>query len=215
MTISDKNNLYDEPVTKETPKKEKESEPKVVAIDNDQILYREIDYAMDIGDSVIYLCGEIGDFASFDFMTRCRTILKTREEGNDNPINVILNSPGGDLYEMFAIIDYIKSLKVKVNVIVRGQAMSAGAMILACATGSRICSKHSTIMLHEASIGQYGKSSDIQASAKQYKKMEDDCLALLAESTKKDIDWWRENTRKDLFLSADEALELGIIDLIG
>ena len=79
MITIDKNNLYDEPTTK-PQKVEKESEPKVVSIDNDQILYREIDYAMDIGDSVIYLCGEIGDFASFDFMTRCRTILKTREE---------------------------------------------------------------------------------------------------------------------------------------
>ena len=45
--------------------------------------------------------------------------------------------------------------------------------------------------------------------------MEDDCIRLLAESTKKDETWWKENTRKDLFLSADEALELGIIDLIG
>jgi ATP-dependent Clp protease protease subunit len=162
------------------------------------------------------MIGEVGEFSFYDLATRCRTILRERpEQLKDQPITIVINSAGGCMFEMFAIIDYIKSLKVKVNVICRGQAMSAAAMILACTTGSRICSKHSTIMLHEASIGQYGKSSDIQASAKQYKKMEEDCLTLLAESTKKDVDWWRENTRKDLFLSAEEALELGIIDLIG
>jgi len=178
--------------------------------------YAEIFHSMDIDDGIIYMVGEIGEYSFYDLATRCRTILRERPtEKEGQPITIVLNSSGGCMFEMFAIIDYIKSLKVKVNVIVRGQAMSAGAMILACATGSRICSKYSTIMLHEASIGQYGKSSDIQASAKQYKKMEDDCLTLLAESSKKDIDWWRENTRKDLFISADEAIELGIIDAIG
>jgi ATP-dependent Clp protease protease subunit len=178
--------------------------------------FSELSYSMDIDDGIIYMIGEIGEFSFYDLATRCRTILRERPaEKQNDPITIVLNSSGGCMFEMFGIIDYIKSLKVKVNVIVRGQAMSAGAMILATATGSRICSKHTTIMLHEASIGQYGKSSDIQASAKQYKKMEDDCLRLLAESTKKDAEWWKENTRKDLFLSADEALELGIIDLIG
>ena len=178
--------------------------------------FSEISYSMDINDSIIYMIGEIGEFSFYDFATRCRTILRERpEQKSGEPITLVMNSSGGCMFEMFGIIDYIKSLKVKVNVIVRGQAMSAAAMILATATGSRICSKHTTIMLHEASIGQYGKSSDIQASAKQYKKMEDDCIRLLAESTKKDETWWKENTRKDLFLSADEALELGIIDLIG
>ncbi len=213
MITIDKNNLYDEPTTK-PQKVEKESEPKVVSIDNDQILYREIDYAMDIGDSVIYLCGEIGDFASFDFMTRCRTILKTREEGNDSPLNVILNSPGGDLYEMFAIIDYMSTLNVKVNIICRGQAMSAAAMILACATGQRIASKHSTIMFHEASAFQVGKHSDIQAAAKYQDILENNCNILLGEKTKKDSKWWAEKTKTDMFLTPADALELGIIDKI-
>jgi ATP-dependent Clp protease protease subunit len=195
-------------------------EPKVQAQDKELDLakdkYAEIFHSMDIDDGIIYMIGEIGEFSFYDLATRCRTILRERpEEKSDDPITIVINSAGGCMFEMFGIIDYIRSLKVKVNVIVRGQAMSAGAMILATATGSRICSKHTTIMLHEASIGQYGKSSDIQASAKQYKKMEDDCLRLLAESTKKDEAWWRENTRKDLFLSAEEALELGLIDLIG
>lgn len=185
-------------------------------IDNSADKFTEIVHGISFDDSILYLMGEISEFTFYDLCTKCRTLLRERpEEKSGEPITIVLNSDGGCMFEMFAIIDYIKSLKVKVNIIVRGQAMSAAAMILATATGSRICSKHSTIMLHQASGGRYGKNSDIQASAKQYKKMEDDSLILLSESTNKDIDWWRDNTRTDLFLSAEEALELGLIDLIG
>tara|TARA_R110000744_G_scaffold71722_6_gene144592 strand:+ start:9211 stop:9825 length:615 start_codon:yes stop_codon:yes gene_type:complete len=178
--------------------------------------FSEITHGLDINDSIIYIIGDIKEFTFYDLCTKCRTLLRERPDSKDaEPITIVMNSTGGCMFEMFGIIDYIQSLKVKVNVIVRGQAMSAAAMILACATGSRICSRHSTIMLHQASGNQSGKNSDMQASAKQYKKMEEDALRLLADSTKKDIDWWRENTKTDMFVSADEALELGLIDLIG
>jgi len=178
--------------------------------------FTEIIHGINIDDSIVYLIGEIEEYTFYDLCTKCRTLLRERpEEKSSEPITIVVNSSGGCMFEMFAIIDYIKSLKVKVNIIVRGQAMSAAAMLLACATGSRICSKHSTIMLHQASGGRYGKNSDIQASAKQYKKMEEDSLVLLSESTNKDVEWWRENTRTDMFLSSEEALELGLIDLIG
>ncbi len=185
-------------------------------VQNTEDLYSEITHCISIKDSLIYLVGEIGEFSLFDFVSRCRTILRERPPENLNdPINLVVNSTGGNTFEMFGIIDFIKSLKVKVNVIVRGQAMSAAAMILTCGTGTRMCSKYSTIMLHEGSAFNIGKSSDIQASAKQYKRMENNCLVLLEEHTKKDAAWWKENTRTDLYLSAEEALELGIIDKIG
>tara|TARA_Y100000592_G_C5475209_1_gene321874 strand:- start:184 stop:843 length:660 start_codon:yes stop_codon:yes gene_type:complete len=218
MAKTNKNNLYDEPVKAAKPVEDEGQ--RLVNVENDQILYREIDYAMDIGDSVVYLCGEIGEYSSFDFMTRCRTILKTREDGNNLPLNVILNSAGGDLYEMFAIIDYMSSLSwangetIPVNIVCRGQAMSAAAMILACGTGQRIASKHSTIMFHEASAFQVGKHSDIQAAAKYQDILENNCNILLGEKTKKDAAWWAEKTKTDMFLTPADALELGIIDKI-
>ncbi len=190
--------------------------PETTVQDTAKDQYSEIFNSMNINDSIIYMIGEIGEFTLYDLVTRCRIILRERpKEKAKEPITIVINSSGGCMFEMFGIIDYIKSLKVKVNVIVRGQAMSAAAVILGCTTGSRICSKHSTIMLHEASAKQIGKSSDIQASAKQYKKMEENCLSLLEESTKKDSAWWKENTRTDLFLTAEEALKLGLIDIIG
>ena len=117
-----------------------------------------------------------------------------------------------------SIIDYMAELKktkdVKVNVTCRGYAMSAAAMILACATGNRSATKHSTIMLHEGSAFSLGKNSDIQASAKHSSHMEIMANNLLEEKTKESSVWWKDNTRTDLFLSAREALDLGVIDEI-
>ena len=74
-------------------------------------LYKEIEFAVDVEDSVVYMIGEIEDYGLYDFMVRCRAIIRNREEGDDSPINVIIDSVGGDVYEMFGIIDYIESLE--------------------------------------------------------------------------------------------------------
>ena len=70
-------------------------------------LYKEIEFAVDVNDSVVYMIGEIEDYGLYDFMVRCRAILRNREEGDNSPINVVIDSVGGDVYEMFGIIDYI------------------------------------------------------------------------------------------------------------
>ena len=177
-------------------------------------LFKEIDYAVDLEDSIIYLIGEIGDYSLYDIMTRARIILKNRKKGDKSPINLIINSQGGDLYEMMGIVDYIKSLSVKVNTICRGSAMSAAAVILTCGTGERIASKHSTIMFHEASSFNMGKQSDLKANVKHIDSIEEMTNGLLADKTKKDKMWWRSNQRIDMYITAKEALELGVIDKI-
>jgi ATP-dependent Clp protease, protease subunit len=179
-------------------------------------LYKEIEFAVDVEDSVIYIIGEIEDFGLYDFMVRCRAIIKNREEGDESPINVIIDSVGGDVYEMFGIIDYIESLEknsnIKVNTICRGKAMSAAAMILACGTGKRLASKRSTIMIHEGSSMQAGKSSDLKAAHKYNAHLEDMANAILGEKTIKDKKFWSEQTKTDLYLSSKDAQKLGVID---
>tara|TARA_R110001632_G_scaffold113268_1_gene224338 strand:- start:864 stop:1436 length:573 start_codon:yes stop_codon:yes gene_type:complete len=159
-------------------------------------LYKEIEFAVDVEDSVVYIVGEIEDFGLYDFMVRCRAIIKNREDGDDSPINVIIDSVGGDVYEMFGIIDYIESLErnsnIKVNTICRGKAMSAAAMILACGTGKRLASKRSTIMIHEGSSMQAGKSSDLKAAHKYNAHLEDMANSILGEKTTKDKKFWSE-----------------------
>jgi len=188
----------------------------IVDPDEDKLknVYKEIDYALDLDDSIIYLIGEIGDYSLYDIMTRVRIIIKNRNEKDKSSINLIINSQGGDLYEMMGIIDYIKSLEVKVNTICRGSAMSAAAVVLACGTGERVASKHSTIMFHEASSFNMGKQSDIKANVKHVDTVENMTNELLAEKTKKEASWWKENQRVDMYITAQEALELGVIDQI-
>ncbi len=179
-------------------------------------LYKEIEFAVDVEDSVVYIIGEIEDFGLYDFMVRCRAIIKNREEDDNSPINVIIDSVGGDVYEMFGMIDYIESLEknsnIKINTICRGKAMSAAAMILACGTGKRLASKRSTIMIHEGSSMQAGKSSDLKAAHKYNSHLESMANSILGEKTNKDKKFWSEQSKTDLYLSAKDALKLGVID---
>jgi ATP-dependent Clp protease protease subunit len=170
---------------------------------------------IDFNDSVIYLNDDVTGTTLVDLMIKIRAILNNREEGNTDPINLIINSNGGDVYDMLGIIDYIESLDVKVNTICRGRAFSAAAVILACGTGTRMVSKRSCVMFHESSSYLDGvKMSDMTAYINNLKLIEDDVCTVLAKRTKKPADWWRQQQKTDLFLTADQLLEFGIIDEI-
>lgn len=205
--ISIYKNLYDEPPKgKESKKKE---------LSRDRSIYNEIDYGVSINDSIIYLHGDIVLGNLFDFVSKVRLILSHRpEEKVNDPINLLINSNGGDVYEALGIIDYIESLSVPINVIARGRAISAGAMILCCGTGLRAASRNTTIMVHEASAEIFGKTADIKANADHIDELEEDFYKMMAKKTKQNEEFWRKACRKDYYMSATKALELGIIDKI-
>lgn len=202
--------VYDEDdmIYKSTKKKKEE-------LKDLDFVFNEIDYGVNINDSIIYLHGDIILGSLFDFISKVRIILENRpSEKKEDPITLLINTNGGDVYEANGIIDYIQTLDVPVNVIARGRAMSAGAMILCCGTGTRAASKNTTIMLHEASAEIFGKSADIKANADHIDQLEEDFYDLIAEKTAMDKDFWRKACRKDFYMSAEKALELGIIDKI-
>lgn len=200
-------NIYDD--TKPS-KKKKDVEEK-----DKKSIFDEIDYGLCIDESIIYLHGDIMLGNLFDFVAKVRAILSNRpDDKKDEPINLLLNSNGGDVYEALGIIDYMESLSVPVNVIARGRAMSAGAMILCCGTGVRAASKSTTIMVHEASAEIFGKSADIKANADHIDELEEDFYRMMAQKTKHDEDFWRKACRKDYYMTAAKALELGLIDKV-
>jgi ATP-dependent Clp protease protease subunit len=174
---------------------------------------------VDFNDSVIFLNGDIDENTLVDTIIKIRALLNYRNtedysgESND-PINLIINSNGGDVYELLGLIDYISGIQVKVNTICRGKAASSAAILLACGTGTRTASKHSTIMLHDSSADFGGKVPDIASGIDYIRKLEADINKLLETKTKKDAAWWKANTRTDLYLTASQALELGLIDSI-
>jgi ATP-dependent Clp protease protease subunit len=177
----------------------------------------QMDYGIDVNASSVLLFGEIMDGTLYDLITRIRAILHMREENfpkNSDPINLVINSTGGSVYEALGIIDYIQSLHVKVNTIVRGCAMSAAALILCAGTGIRAASKNSTIMFHEMSSDIYGKSSDMKANVQHMEKLENILLDIMHTNSKKDVEWWKTTTIKDFYITPVEALELGVIDTI-
>jgi len=178
-----------------------------------EALHNQLGTLLDYEDSVIFINDEINDTTLTDFIIRMRSLLQHRKD-KTSPVNLMINSPGGDVYEMFGIIDYIESLDVKVNTICRGRAMSAAAVILACGTGNRMMSKRSTVMFHQSSSFMGGKMSDITAYLDNVKNLETLIYGMLAEKTKKEADWWRERMRNDMFLTAEELLEIGVIDQI-
>lgn len=204
--------VYDEESTK--PKKPvSQLESNLAEDKKEDDTFHEIDYGLNINESVIYLHGDIMLGSLFDFIAKVRIILKNRPEENANdPINLLINSNGGDVYEALGIIDYIESLQVPVNIIARGRAMSAAAMILCCGTGKRVASKQTTIMLHEASAEIMGKTADIKANADHIDELENDFYTMMADKTTKPEEFWRKSCRKDFYISSTYAKEIGVID---
>ena len=174
---------------------------------------------VDFDDSVIYFAEDIDTRTIVEVMIRFRSILKYRESADykgplNAPINFILNSPGGEIHEMMGLIDYIDSIKPPVNIIIRGKAFSAAAVILASASGKRMASANSTIMFHQPRSMMEGKLTDVSATLEYIQKIEQSVFNLLAKKSKKDVDWWKDNMKSDLYLSAEEAKEIGVIDVV-
>jgi ATP-dependent Clp protease, protease subunit len=177
--------------------------------------FREFDYGIDIENNIILIQDEIVAGLSFDFISKVRLLRKINPSLTN--VTILLNSPGGDVIETLGLIDYLNTLNsdgIKTNIICRGSAMSAAALLLAAGTGVRAASKHSKIMVHQLSSFAAGKLSDLKSNAKFAEQLEDDCNNIMAECTNKDKEWWEQNQQNDYFLTAEQALELGIIDKI-
>jgi len=178
-----------------------------------EALHNQLATLVDYNDSIIFLNDDITDSTLTDLIIRMRSLLQNRDD-KKAPVNLMINSPGGDVHEMLGIIDYIESLDVKVNTICRGRAFSAAAIILACGTGSRMMSKRSTVMFHQSSSFLGGKMSDISAYLDNVKNIEKTIYDILAEKTNKDQSWWKDNMKTDLYLTAEQLKEFNVIDEI-
>jgi ATP-dependent Clp protease protease subunit len=204
--------LYSNSTTRigETPRYsiDKDADPK-------EEFFREFDYGIDSTDNVILIQDEIQSGLTFDIVSKVRLLKKIN--GELDTINILLNSPGGDVIETLALIDFMQSQKeqgITFNIIVRGSAMSAAALLLTCGTGVRAASKHSKIMVHQLSTFVVGKLSDVKSNAKFSEDLENDCNQLMADNSKMDKEYWEGISSSDYFMSTDKALELGIIDKI-
>ena len=188
-------NLYDEKDKEKFEDNSNEDKSK------NNIITREIKHYFNIEDSVVYLFEDINELVILDVIIRMRTIIANRKDNDDTPINLILNSDGGSVYDMFCLVDFIETFSVKVNIICRGRAMSAAAIILASGTGKRLISKRSAIMFHEISSLLVGKHKDLKAKTNHIDTLSAQACTLLASVTKKDYDWWQQKLQSDFYLT--------------
>ena len=169
-------------------------------------------YSRLLKDRIIFLGTPIDDTVSNLIMAQ---LLHLESEDPEKDIYIYINSPGGSITSQFAIFDTMRYIKPDVATVCMGLAASAGAVILAAGTkGKRYCLPNSRVMLHQPAGGIEGTSSDIQIQAKLIDEMHKDLNGYLADFTGQDIEKINQDTDRDYWMKAKEALEYGIVDEI-
>ena len=140
-------------------------------------------------------------------------LLFLEAEDPDKDISLYINSPGGSVYAGLAIYDTMRYVKPDVRTICHGMAMSMGAVLLAGgAAGKRMALPNSKIMIHQGSAGFRGQVTDIEIQAKEHRSVQRRLEEVLAHHTGQPIERIHEDTLRDNYLTATDALEYGLID---
>jgi len=141
-------------------------------------------------------------------------LLHLESDDPDKDISLYVNSPGGDVYAGLAIYDTMTFVKPDIRTICVGIAMSMGAVLLAAGTkGKRSALPNAKILIHQVWTGQFGgQASDVEIRAREVLDLKRRVEQILADHTGQPLDRVSEDTDRDHFLSAQEALEYGLID---
>ena len=166
----------------------------------------------------IYLGDEIGPHTARD-VVRDMEFAVSISDSETPKLTLFINSPGGGIYDAMALYDFIMQLRQTVQVmgVVRGQAASAASMLVLQATNPRVSTPSSRFLLHEPSKWGHGSESVSSAadSAEELARIHNFILLVLSGRSGKHVDVIREELkRRDVWLSATEALEWGLIDQV-
>ncbi|NLL63464.1 MAG: ATP-dependent Clp endopeptidase proteolytic subunit ClpP [Ruminococcaceae bacterium] len=165
-----------------------------------------------LDDRIIVLSDEVNDQTASLVVAQ---LLYLEGQDAEKDISLYINSPGGSVTAGFAIYDTMQYIKCDVSTICMGLAGSMGAFLLSSgAKGKRYSLPNSEIMIHQPSGGAKGQASDIKIVAENILKTRENLNRILAENTGKDIETIARDTERDNFMSAQEALEYGIIDKV-
>ena len=177
-----------------------------------QVLFKQLEWGINLGTNTMYLTYEIDTDQFYSVMTRFDNFIQYTKAKRD--VNLVISSYGGVVYSMLGTIDYFNSLPVKVNTHCVGACMSAAAVILACGTGKRTMTQNSTVMVHEGSAFEAGKTSDVLKGADHLKKLQTNINRILGKVTNKTQEFWEEVSKQDTYLTSEQCLEYGIVDEI-
>lgn len=169
-------------------------------------------YSRLLKERVIFLVGPVNDHTANVIVAQ---LLFLESENPDKDISFYINSPGGSVSAGLAIFDTMKFIKPDVSTLCTGLAASMGAFLLAAgAKGKRFSLPNSRIMIHQPLGGASGQASDIEIQAREILYLRERLNAILAENTGQDIDQIGRDTDRDNFMSAEQAVEYGMIDKV-
>lgn len=163
-------------------------------------------------DRIVFVDGEILDVTA-DLVVAQLLFLESQDPEKD--IHVYINSPGGIVTAGLAIYDTIQYIKPNVQTICMGQAASMGALLLGCGTpGKRFALPSSRILIHQPWGGVSGQAEDIGIQAREIIRLKKLLIQYFAAHTKRDEKQVAKDLERDFFMSAEEAVEYGLIDKV-
>jgi len=169
-------------------------------------------YSLLLKQRIIFINSQIEDNMASLVVAQ---LLFLEAEDPEKDISIYINSPGGVVSSGLAILDTMNYIKCDISTICIGQAASMGAVLLAAGTkGKRIALTHSRVMIHQPLGGAEGQASDIKIAAQEILKTRDVLNKILADATGKPLKKIEDDTDRNFFMTAEEALKYGIIDEI-
>ena len=169
-------------------------------------------YSRLLRDRIIFLGGGVDDHVANLVIAQ---LLFLEAEDPDKDIHLYINSPGGVVTAGMAIYDTMNYIKAPVSTICIGQAASMGAVLLAAGEkGKRFSLQNSRIMIHQPMGGFQGQATDIHIQAREILRMKRDLNHILSNHTGQPVEKVEADTERDYFMSGEEAMAYGIIDII-
>jgi ATP-dependent Clp protease, protease subunit len=176
--------------------------------------FRRIDpYAKLFEERIIFLGTPIGDDVANAVMAQ---LICLESMDPDRDIEIYINSPGGSFTALTAIYDTMQFIKPDVRTVCMGQAASAAAVLLGSGTkGKRFALPNSRILIHQPyTEGTYGQASDIEITANEILRMRSLLEEMIARHSNKTVEQVRRDIERDKILTADEAVEYGLVDSV-
>lgn len=169
-------------------------------------------YSRLLKERIIFLTGQVEDHMANLIVAQ---MLFLEAENPEKDIFLYINSPGGVITAGMSIYDTMQFIKPDVSTICMGQACSMGSFLLAAgAKGKRICLPNSRVMIHQPLGGFQGQATDIEIHAKEILKVKARMNELMAKHTGQPLEAIERDTERDRFLSANEAVDYGLVDSV-
>lgn len=167
-------------------------------------------YSRLLKDRIVFLGDEVSDYLANLVIAQ---LLFLEADDPDKDIYLYINSPGGSVTAALAMYDTIQYIKPDVVTICMGQAASAGALLLASGKkGKRYALPYSRVMIHQPAGGIQGKATEAEIHIKELLRIREALNEIMAKHTGKSLERIKKDVEQDYFMTAQEAVEYGIID---